>query len=176
IEKAIEDGIEIVVVPGPSALIAAISLSGLPIREFTFIGFLPQKRNQRRKTLSELATEKRTLVFYEAPHRIFETVEDMAEIFGERRVALVKEITKIHEEVLRGNLLDLSGVLTERTIAGEYVMIVQGAAGEAASLDDAVKEMFVLMKRGKSRKEAARTVSEQYGLSKNELYDRSLGE
>ncbi|HXX53203.1 MAG TPA: 16S rRNA (cytidine(1402)-2'-O)-methyltransferase [Thermodesulfovibrionales bacterium] len=176
IERAVADGIEIVAVPGPSALVAAISLSGLSIKEFTFIGFLPPKRNQRRRTLSKLTVEKRTLVFYEAPHRILEAIEDMTEILGERRVALVREITKIHEETLRGNLHELIGMLAGRTIAGEYVLIVQGSKGETPCLDTAVKEMLVLMKRGMSRKEAAKTVSEQYGLSKNDLYERSLGE
>jgi 16S rRNA (cytidine1402-2'-O)-methyltransferase len=174
IEKAVKEGISVVSVPGPSALIAALSISGLPIKEFTFIGFLPPRKSQRRKLLKELSIEKRTLVFYEAPHRIIETVEDMAEILGEREAALVKEITKIHEEALRGSLADILGMLHNKTIAGEYVIIVEGKKRGDVSFEDALDEVKSLMKKGRGRKEAAKIVSEQYGLSKKELYDRSL--
>jgi 16S rRNA (cytidine1402-2'-O)-methyltransferase len=178
IGRAIDEGIDIVPVPGPSALVAAISISGLPIREFAFIGFLPPRESQRRKALTELETEKRTLIFYEAPHRILETMEEMYEIFGERKTALVKEITKIHEEALRGDLSDVIRMLAETTIAGEYVILVEGrrSEGETLSFEEALEEVRALMKKGKGRKEAVRTVAEQYGMSKNELYERSLGE
>jgi 16S rRNA (cytidine1402-2'-O)-methyltransferase len=176
IGKAIEEGVEVVPVPGPSALVAAISISGLPIREFAFIGFLPPRESQRRKALAELGTEKRTLIFYEAPHRILETMEEMYEVFGERKGAVVKEITKIHEEALRGNLSDIIRMLADTTIAGEYVILVEGRGSETLSFDEALEEVRALMKKGKGRKEAVKTVAEQYGLSKNELYERSLGE
>lgn len=172
--KAVEDGITVISIPGPSALIASVSISGLPIKEFTFIGFLPPKRTHRQKMLKELRMEKRTLVFYEAPHRILETLEDMSEIFGERKAALVKEITKIHEEALRGSLSDIINMLHNTTIAGEYVIIVEGKKREDVSFDDAVDELRALMKKGKGRKDAVKMISEQYGLSKKELYDRSL--
>lgn len=172
--KAVEDGITVISIPGPSALIASVSISGLPIKEFTFIGFLPPKRTHRQKMLKELRMEKRTLVFYEAPHRILETLEDMGEIFGERKAALVKEITKIHEESLRGSLSDIINMLHNTTIAGEYVVIVEGKKREDVSFDDAVDELRALMKKGKGRKDAVKMISEQYGLSKKELYDRSL--
>lgn len=174
VEKAVEDGITVISVPGPSALIASVSISGLPIKEFTFIGFLSPKRTHRQKMLEELRMEKRTLVFYEAPHRILETLEDMSEIFGERKAALVKEITKIHEEALRGSLSDIINMLHNTTIAGEYVVIVEGKKREDVSFDDAVDELRALMKKGKGRKDAVKMVAEQYGLSKKELYDRSL--
>jgi len=174
IERAVQEGISVVSVPGPSALTAAISLSGLPIKEFTFVGFLPPKKNQRRKMLDELSMEKRILVFYEAPHRILETLEDMSEIFGERNAALVRELTKIHEEALRGSLADILRMLDNKTIAGEYVLIVEGKRKEEVSFEDALSEVRALMKKGKGRKEAVKMVAEQYGLSKNELYDRSL--
>lgn len=172
--KAVEDGITVISIPGPSALIASVSISGLPIKEFTFIGFLPPKRTHRQKMLKELRMEKRTLVFYEAPHRILETLEDMSEIFGERKAALVKEITKIYEEALRGSLSDIINMLHNTTIAGEYVIIVEGKKREDVSFDDAVDELRALMKKGKGRKDAVKMISEQYGLSKKELYDRSL--
>ncbi len=174
IQKAVTEGIPVVSVPGPSALVAAISLSGLPVKEFAFIGFLPSRKAQRRRTLEELGIEKRALVFYEAPHRIQETLEDMCELFGERNAALVREVTKIHEEVLRGRLADILAVVHNRMNVGEHVVIVEGKRKSEASYEDALSEVKMLMKKGKGRKEAVKMVSGQYGLSKNELYDRSL--
>ena len=174
IERAIAEGITVIAVPGPSAVIAAVSLSGLMVREFSFIGFLPPKRSERRRTLNEIGMEKRALVFYEAPHRILETLEDMAEIFGDRKAALVKEITKIHEEVLRGGLAGILRDLQDKTVAGEYVIVVEGKKREEVSFRDAMNEMKSLMKRGMGRKESAKMISEQYGLSKRELYEKSL--
>ena len=174
IRKAVEGGISVIPVPGPSALIAAISVSGLSVKEFTFVGFLPPKKIQRRKMLIELGLEKRVQVFYEAPHRVRGTLQDMAEIFGERKAVVIKEITKIHEDVLRGSLVDITTMLRNTTIAGEYVIIVEGKRREDISFDDAVSEVRALMKKGKGRKEAVRTVSELYGLSKKELYEKSL--
>lgn len=174
IGKALKEGISIVPVPGPSALIAALSLSGLLVNEFTFIGFLPPKKTQRQKALVELKTERRTLIFYEAPHRVVETVEDMIGIFGDRTAALIKELTKIHEEVLRGSLAEIFEMMGEKTVAGEYVIVVEGRHEGARSFDEALDEVRMLMKKGKGRKEAVKMVSEQYGLSKKELYDRSL--
>lgn len=174
IEKAIAEDIAVVSIPGPSALIAAVSLSGLLVKEFSFIGFIPPKKAERRRILMELSMEKRALVIYEAPHRIIETLEDMAELFGERKAAVIKEITKIHEESLRGNLADIIGTLSNKTIAGEYVIVVEGRKKEEVSLEEALNEVKSLMKRGSGRKEAVRKISEQYGLSKKELYDRSL--
>jgi 16S rRNA (cytidine1402-2'-O)-methyltransferase len=174
IGKAVGEGIAVISVPGPSALVAALSISGLPIKEFAFVGFLPPRKSQRQKILKELSLERRTLVFYEAPHRIIETLEDMVEMFGERNAALVKEITKFHEEALRGSLADILGMLHSKTVAGEYVIIVEGKKRGEVSFEDALAEVKSLMKKGRGRKEAVRTVSEQYGLSKKELYDRSL--
>ncbi len=174
IEKAIGEDISVVSVPGPSALIAAVSLSGLLVKEFIFVGFLPSRKAERRKVLRELGMEKRALVFYEAPHRIVETIEDMVEIFGERKAAVVKEITKMHEETLRGGLSDILAMLNNRTIAGEYVIVVEGKKRGEVSFEDALDEVRALMKKGRGRKEAVNMISEQYGLSKKELYHRSL--
>ena len=118
--------------------------------------------------------ETRTLIFYEAPHRISESIEDMAGILGGRKAAVVKEITKVHEEVLRGSLTDLVRMLPETIIAGEYVIVVEGRQRQEASFEDALDEVRVLMKKGRGRKEAVKIISEQYGLSKNDLYERSL--
>ncbi len=175
IKKVLDEGISVVSVPGASALIAALSISGLSTEEFTFIGFLPAKKTQRQKVLKEMSLEPRTLVFYEAPHRILETLSDMKEIFGERRAAVVKEISKIHEEVLRGNLSEVLDMLEESTIAGEYVIVVEGRAEEKRlTTDDALSEVNALMKKGLGRKEAVKKIAEAYGLSKKELYDKSL--
>jgi len=175
IKKAVEEGISVISIPGPSALIAALSISGLSTQEFTFIGFLPPKKSQRQKTLRDLGLETRTLVFYEAPHRILETLSDMEEIFVERRVALAKEITKIHEDVLRGSISEIISKLEKSTIAGEYVIAVEGKTEEGKlTTEDALSEVNALMKKGLGRKEAVRKIAEAYGLSKKELYDKSL--
>jgi len=174
IEKAIKGGVRVVSVPGPSALVAAISLSGLMIKGFTFIGFLPSRKGERLRLLRDLGMEKTALVFYEAPHRILESVKDMAEVFGERNAAVVKEITKVYEEVLRGSLTDIVRLLKDTVIAGEYVVVVEGRQKGEASFEDALGEVRALMKKGRARKEAVKIISEQYGLSKNDLYERSL--
>ena len=175
IKKAIEEGFPVLPVPGPSAVIAALSVSGLPTGEFTFIGFLPPKPGQRQKALKELSLEGRTLVFYEAPHRLMETMNDIEEMFGDRPACVIKEITKLHEEALRGTVLGIISGLEGSTIAGEYVIIIGGRKKEAVSFEEAIEEVKLLIKRGKGRKEAVKMVAEQYGIGKSELYDLSLG-
>ena len=175
VRKAIEENIKVVPIPGPSALIAALSLSGLPADVFTFIGFLPPKKAMRQKVLKDLSLEKSTLVFYEAPHRIMETLTDMEQIFAGRRAALVKEITKIHEEILRGRISEIIGTLGKTKIAGEYVIVMEGRlAMNKVSVTDALDEIDSLMKKGLKRKEAVRKIAEDYDLSSKELYGRSL--
>ncbi|MEW6162730.1 MAG: 16S rRNA (cytidine(1402)-2'-O)-methyltransferase [Nitrospirota bacterium] len=175
IKKAVEEGISVISIPGPSALIAALSISGLSTQEFTFIGFLPSKKSQRQKVLRDLGLEPRTLVFYEAPHRILETLSDMEEIFGERRATLVKEISKIHEEVLRGSISQIFSSIEKSTIAGEYAIVVEGRTEEGRlTTEDALSEVSALMKKGLGRKEAVKKIAKAYGLSKKELYDKSL--
>lgn len=177
IKRAIEENIQVVSIPGPSACIAALSLSGLPTEQFTFIGFLPSKKIQRQKLLSDLSLEKRTLVFYEAPHRIIETLMDMEGMFAERNAALVKEITKIHEEVIRGGISEILSELKKTKIAGEYAIIVEGRKEDKKLVtSDVLLEISALMRKGFGRKEAVRKISEEYGLSKKELYDKSLNE
>ncbi|MEN2995081.1 MAG: 16S rRNA (cytidine(1402)-2'-O)-methyltransferase [Thermodesulfovibrio sp.] len=174
ISRAIEEEIDIIPLPGPSALITALSVSGLNTEEFTFIGFLPVKQSQRRKKLLELSSERRTLVFYEAPHRILQSLNDMLEIFGDRKVCIARELTKIFEEVLRGKLSKIIEKLEKSKIAGEYVIVVEGAEEKGGSIEEALKEVKELMKKGKGRKEAVKIVSELYNLSKKELYEESL--
>lgn len=175
IRKALDEGFDVVPVPGPSALLTALSISGLPTEEFTYVGFPPAKKNQRKKALKDLALETRTLVLYESPHRIIDTLIDMEEAFGsERRVALVRELTKVHEEILRGTLSQVLDALEEATVAGEYVVVVEGRRAGHAGLEEALEEVASLVKKGMGRKQAAKTVASQYGLSSKELYDRSL--
>jgi len=177
IKKAIEEKIQVISIPGPSALIAALSLSGLPTNEFTFIGFLTSKKIRRQKVLKNLSLEPRTLIFYEAPHRVLETLEDMEKIFAERKAALAKEITKIHEAVLRGSISEILGKLEKTTIAGEYIIVLEGKTAENKLITgDILLEISSIMKKGFSRKEAVKKIAEAYGLSKKELYDKSLNE
>lgn len=177
IKMAIEENVPVVSIPGPSACIAALSLSGLLTDQFTFIGFLPPKKIQRQKMLAELSFEPKTLIFYEAPHRIIETLLDMGTIFSGRRAALVKEITKIHEEVLRGHISEILSSLEKTKIAGEYILIVEGKTEkDKVSTADVIMEIHSLLRKGLGRKEAVKKIAEQYGLSKKELYDRSLNE
>jgi 16S rRNA (cytidine1402-2'-O)-methyltransferase len=177
IKMAIEENIPVVSIPGPSACIAALSLSGLPSDQFAFIGFLPPKQSQRKKILTELNLETKTMIFYEAPHRILETLVDMEAIFPCRRAALVKELTKMHEEVLRGNISEILAAIEKTKIAGEYILIIEGKTDkDSVSTEDALIEVHSLLKKGLGRKEAVKKIADQYGLSKKELYDRSLNE
>ena len=176
IKKAIDKNIPIVSVPGPNACIAALSISGLPIEEFTFIGFLPSKKTQRQNALKALSLDSRTLVFYEAPHRILATLTDMNEIFAGRAVVVVKEITKVHENILRGSITEVLSSLQKTPIAGEYIIIVEGRRDKKRQIDeDILMEITVLMKKGTGRKEAVKKIAKEYGLSTKELYNRSIG-
>jgi 16S rRNA (cytidine1402-2'-O)-methyltransferase len=188
IKRAIGEGIAVVPIPGPSALIAALSISGLPDEEFTFIGFLPSKAGRRQKKLTELRHEPRTLIFYEAPHRLLDALMDLEAVFGPREAAVVKEITKLHEGSVRGTLTQVREALEHLTTAGEYVILVEGFGKEGMTktgtletqrlsgerMDEALSEIKSLIKKGLGRKEAVVIVAEEYGLSKKELYDRSL--
>jgi 16S rRNA (cytidine1402-2'-O)-methyltransferase len=175
IKRALEEDMSVIPIPGPSALIAALSVSGLSTEEFTFIGFLPPKKSQRQKVLHDLSLEPRTLVFYEAPHRILETLTDMGKIFGERRAVVAREITKLHEEILRDSISEIISQVEQSTIAGEYVIIVEGRITvKQLTTDDALAEVSSLMKKGLGRKEAVKKIAEAYGLSKKELYNKSL--
>ena len=177
VARALEEGYDVEAVPGPSALTAALSVSGLNTEEFTFMGFLPSKSGHRTRALKDLALEPRTLVFYESPHRIVDSLIDMENAFGkERRAVLFKEVTKLYENAYRGTLASILDTLEEETIAGEYVVVVEGKPREeTVNLDEALEEVTALMKKGRGRKEAVRTVAGQYGISKKDLYARSLG-
>jgi 16S rRNA (cytidine1402-2'-O)-methyltransferase len=177
IRRAIEEGMRVETIPGPSAVISALSISGLPTDEFTFCGFLPSKQLQRRKTIERLSLDEKTIVFYEAPHRIVDTLIDIAQIIGERRIAVVKELTKLHETVYRGTVPEVLKQVEASTIAGEYVVVLEGREHrEQVSMHDALAEVSELMKKGLGRKDAVKKIADEYGLSKKDLYDRSLGQ
>lgn len=175
IRKAIEEGIPIIPVPGPSALTATLSVSGLPAEEFTFLGFLPAKVSQRRKKLIGIMHETRTLIFYEAPHRLVQVLDEMLDILGNRQSCVAKEISKLHEQIFRGCLSSVIEQISDTKIAGEYVIIVTGFTPTEGSIEEALIELFELMKKGLGRKEASKKVADSYGISKKELYDKSLG-
>jgi 16S rRNA (cytidine1402-2'-O)-methyltransferase len=175
IRKAIEEGIKVVPVPGPTAVIAALSMSGFSTDAFIFRGFLPAKETQRLRELRGLSLDPRTIVLYEAPHRILETLSDIAKTFPDRRAVVVKEITKFFEEVFRGTATMILEHLESSKIAGEYVIVLEGRPEEKRNTtEDALMEIRTLLKRGLGRKEAVKRIAEEYGLSKKELYDRSL--
>jgi 16S rRNA (cytidine1402-2'-O)-methyltransferase len=176
INLAIGQKIPVVPIPGATAAVAALSVSGLPTDRFIFEGFLPAKRMARRKRLHELAKEERTIIFYEAPHKIIKTIEDMLEVFGDRRAVITRELTKIHEETIRGNLSDILKHLQEGTIKGEFTIILHGAAAEPLKQDIDTAEYLknLMLHRGLSKKEAISIAAEELGLPKKEVYKESL--
>jgi 16S rRNA (cytidine1402-2'-O)-methyltransferase len=174
--------IPVVPVPGPSALLAALSASGLPNEEFLFVGFLPQRSGERRRALERLRIEDRTIIFYEAPHRITECVADAREILGDRPACLAREVTKLHEEFRRGNLSLIASSLEERPARGEITLLigpaVPGEAGahadSAQNLSDRVEE---LMRQAKmDRKDALKLAAKERGLTRRAAYDRMVEE
>lgn len=174
VKRAVEEGLDIVPIPGPSALMTALSVSEIFTREFLYIGFLPSRRNQRIKKLEEIKLEKKTLLLFESPHRLLDSLSDMYSLLGDRSCNLCHELTKFHEEVLRGKLSHIIDALKERTIAGEYVIITEGSSGKEISMEDAVKEVIGLMKKGLRRKEVVKKIAHQYGISQKRLYEESL--
>jgi len=136
VRAAIERGIAVTAIPGPTAFVLALVTSGLPAHRFAFEGYLPRKPGPRRKRLAHLRNEERTMVFYETPHKIMATLGDMVEALGDRRAALARELTKQHEETLRGRLPELLAQVSCHRPRGEYVVVIAGAAAEEAGQDD----------------------------------------
>ena len=171
--------IEVEAVPGPCALICALSVSGLPTARFTFEGFLPQNKKNRRSHLDSLKGEQRTMVFYEAPHKLEDTLEDFVAVFGaERRIALCRELTKLHEEVVRTTVGQALADCATRPPRGEYVLVVGGAPEAPAQEADpqaALERVAQLRGEGLSLKEACAKAGEEFGIKKRQLYDMSLG-
>lgn len=175
-----EAGIPVTAIPGPCAAITALSISGLPTGRFCFEGFLSTNKKSRQAHLDGLRSETRTMIFYEAPHKLTATLADLSAVFGaERRISLCRELTKLHEEVLRTTLGEAAAYYAEHAPRGEFVLIVEGAAPlapEAVSEADALEAVRALIGQGLSRKDAVRSVSEQTGIPKNELYNAAVRE
>lgn len=170
VQEAIRSGISISPVPGPSALVAALSASGLPMEPCAFEGFLPAKRKERREKLQSLRAEARTLVFYEAPHRLKESLEDIGAMFGNRPMVLAREISKVHEEFLRGSAVDLIAQLADRDVRGELTLVIAGATDEPAAAEAIMAEIRKLKGDGMRVKEIAALLGEKYSVSKREVY------
>ena len=172
-------GIRVSAVPGPVASIAALTLSGLPTGRFCFEGFLPPVKAKRLARLTELADEKRTLLFHEAPHKLARTLEDLAAVFGgERRIAICRELTKLNEEVLRTTLADAARYYQENEPRGEFVLVVAGAPeqSEVAQNDllPLAEQVAEYEKQGLARKDAIKRVAHERDLPKNEVYQAVL--
>ncbi|QAT51015.1 16S rRNA (cytidine(1402)-2'-O)-methyltransferase [Caproiciproducens sp. NJN-50] len=174
VAQCAERALPVFVVPGPSAVISALAVSGLPTGRFTFEGFLSVSKKSRREHLEELKTERRTMVFYEAPHKLASTLADMAEAWGGgRRVALARELTKIHEEVIRTTLARAADRYVGETPRGEFVLVIEGAPEPKqaeSSAADALKLAREYLGQGLSAPEAAKRAAAETGRRKNELY------
>jgi 16S rRNA (cytidine1402-2'-O)-methyltransferase len=174
VSAAAAAGVTVTAIPGPSAVLTALALSGLPTDRFCFEGFLPRKASDRRRALTALAREPRTMVFFESPNRLAESLADIAEVLGaERRVAVVRELTKKFEEVRRGGARELSE-WASTGVKGEIVIVVDGGAPQAVDLEAGVAQVKVLVASGIRLKDAAAEVAEATGLSKRELYQAAL--
>jgi 16S rRNA (cytidine1402-2'-O)-methyltransferase len=172
VEAAIEAGIPVEPIPGPCAAVAALSASGLPPDSFRFCGFLPPRSSPRRKLLGELTGETCTLIFYEAPHRILDALEDIEAVMGARRVVVAREITKLHEEFLRGTAAEVRAKLSQRAVVRGEITILIGKQEAGAVLDDRPIEDAVraLEEQGLSRMDAIKRVAKERGIPKREVY------
>lgn len=182
IRKAVLRGIEVNVIPGPSALINALVSSGLPTRRFTFIGFLDKTKKKKRDELALYDSREETLIIYEAPHRILDTLEAVREVLGERSISLSRELTKLYEEHLRGQVSEVLEKLQSKPIKGEFVLVVQGKTQEEKHKEEEEKyedlslreHVQMLISQGISKKDAIKQVASLRGLPKNQVYQESL--
>jgi 16S rRNA (cytidine1402-2'-O)-methyltransferase len=175
VKAAVEAGISVEPVPGPSAALAALSASGLPTDAFRFSGFLPSKPGQRLHALEKLSEEQATLIFFEAPHRVVETLEAIEQVLGARPIVVARELTKVHEEFLRGTPAEVRAQLLARdAIKGEITLLI-GKATEPSAGDMPVAEAVeTLVRKGTPRMDAIKQVARQRGLSKREVYGQVL--
>ncbi|UCH50649.1 MAG: 16S rRNA (cytidine(1402)-2'-O)-methyltransferase [Chloroflexota bacterium] len=170
---AIECGITVVPVPGASAVITALVVSGLPSDQFLYLGFLPRRQGARRRLFESLAEEPRTMVAFEAPHRLLETLDDAKEVFGDRWVAVCRELTKVHEEVFRGRLSQAAEHFVQPR--GEFTLVIEGRAQKEPEINQQIKkELRELHRQGAGAREAVARLSEASGISKKKLYQAWL--
>lgn len=174
VEAAVAAGVTVTAVPGPSAVLTALAVSGLPTDRFSFEGFLPRKQGDRRRVLSGLADERRTMVFFESPHRLAESLADVAATMGDdRRVAVCRELTKLYEEVRRGTAAEVAAWAAEG-VRGEICVVVEGAPERVVDLASGLVQVQALVADGARLKEATADVAEATGLSRRELYQAAL--
>lgn len=170
-----DSGVEVISVPGPTAFATALAVSGMESGRFTFEGFLSVKKSSRREHLESIRAEQRTMIFYEAPHKLSATLRDFYDTFGDRKLCIVRELTKIHEEVIRTTLSQAVKDYPDNNLKGEIVLIVEGAkpeTAEAVSLADAAKLALDFVSAGMSKNEAAKMTAKQTGIKKSDIYKK----
>ncbi|MBR1864172.1 MAG: 16S rRNA (cytidine(1402)-2'-O)-methyltransferase [Ruminococcus sp.] len=170
-----ENGVRVEVVPGPSAVVSALAISGLNTSRFRFEGFLSVNKRQRYDHLAKVKNAEETLIFYEAPHKLHKTLRDMLEYFGDRRISLCRELTKVHEEVIRTTLSQALELYPDnKSVRGEFVLVIEGAAEEEISPPETIGEAFgqvmALVEKGVKGTDACREIAKATGFSKGELY------
>lgn len=179
VDLCLSNGITVESVPGPTAFATAVAISGLPSGRFTFEGFLSVNKPSRREHLEEIVSERRTMVFYEAPHKLTATLKDLYKYLGDRRIALVKELTKIHETVERTTLSEACEKYSAQTPKGEFVIVIEGSAEpkqKEVSLDEAVALAKGLVENGMAINDAAKEIAKETKLKKGDIYKALLGE
>lgn len=184
VDIAYKEGLEVTVVPGASAVVSALAISGISSRRFAFEGFLPVDKNEKKEILTELSQESRTLILYEAPHRLLKTLKELFEYMGNRNIAIVREITKLHEEVLRGKLADIIADYESEKIAirGEYVLVIEGKSllekreeRQKSFEEISIREHYEkYISEGMDKKEAMKAVAKDRGIQKRDVYKELL--
>ena len=178
VKQCAQAGITVCAIPGPCALVTALSISGQSTGRFCFEGFLSTAKKSRMEHLESLRKETRTMIFYEAPHKLLSTLEDMEQVFGPQRpISLCRELTKLHEEVIRTTLSGALALYAQQSPKGEFVLVVAGAEPEEkpqATAEEAAAQVARLMEQGLSRKDAVKQTAEALGLPKNLVYDAAL--
>ena len=184
VDIAYKEGLEVTVVPGASAVVSALAISGISSRRFAFEGFLPVDKNEKKEILTELSQESRTLILYEAPHRLIKTLKELFEYMGNRNIAIVREITKLHEEVLRGKLADIIADYESEKIAirGEYVLVIEGKSllekreeRQKSFEEISIREHYEkYIAEGMDKKEAMKAVAKDRGIQKRDVYKELL--
>lgn len=168
-----EKNIDVKVVPGASAVVSALAISGLNTSRFTFEGFLSVTKKQRFEHLESLRDEKRTMIFYEAPHKLISTLKDMLEYFGDRKISLCRELTKVYEEVLRMTISEAVEYYSVKSPKGEYVLVIEGkqnSESDSISIENALKQVENLVEAGEKPVNACKAIAKEYGLRKSDLY------
>ena len=184
VDIAYKEGVEVTVVPGASAVVSALAISGISSRRFAFEGFLPADKNEKKEILTELSQESRTLILYEAPHRLLKTLKELLEYMGDRNIAIVREITKLHEEVLKGRLAEIISDYESEKIAirGEYVLVIEGKSlfekreeRQKSFEEVSIREHYEkYIAEGMDKKEAMKAVAKDRGIQKREVYKELL--